>query len=538
MKFIATISVDLDESPMGLRSRLGDEIAGRPVLRRTVERVLRADRIDSVHILSPVSQSARVKALVDGLDVRLETHAEGKPGYAKLVRAGRVWGMDGWRGGIGTVCVFDEDINVPLVDALVRRESADAAISIAAGGCLVDSALIDAMIVHHEAHGGALTFVQAPPGLGVVILGSGLLPELASSGQPPGLLLAYRPDQPGADLTGKEACFRPPASVVEAGGRLICDSRRAFERVAALFADGAETWNAERIARWLLERRANHVEAVPEEIEIELTTDDPSDGGSLLHPRVSAGAGRGPISLDVVRAVIDSIDGYDDVRIVLGGFGEPCLHPRFAEICGMLRNSAVAAIAVRTDGTVGDPVVEDALFETPIDAVEVTLDAVTAETYRLVHGSDRFDEVVARFDRWIDRRMSGSNVLPLLVPSFVKANETLHELESFFDTWMRRLGMVLVTGYSHRAGQLERRAVAQTAPPRRTVCRRTLSRTVVLADGGVTTCDQDPAGQQVLGSARESALLELWQSKSIGAIRSGEWSTMPLCPSCDEWHRP
>ncbi len=204
----------------------------------------------------------------------------------------------------------------------------------------------------------------------------------------------------------------------------------------------------------------------------------------------------------------------------------------------MLRNSAVAAIAVRTDGTVGDPAVEDALFETPIDAVEVTLDAVTAETYRLVHGSDRFDEVVARFDRWIDRRMSGSNVLPLLVPSFVKASETLHELESFFDTWMRRLGMVLVTGYSHRAGQLDRRAVAQTAPSRRSVCRRTLSRTVVLADGGVTTCDQDPAGQQVLGNARESALLELWQSKSIGAIRSGEWGTMPLCPSCDEWHRP
>lgn len=538
MKFIATISVDLDESPMGTRSRLADAIAGKPVLRRTVERVLRASRINAVHILSPVSQSSRVAELIDGLDCRLETHAVGAPGYARLVRAGRVWGMDGWRGGIGTVCAFDEDINISLIDALVRRETADAAISIAGGGCLVDPALIDAMIVHHEAHGGAFTFVQAPPGFGVVILGKGLLPELASSGQPPGLLLAYRPDQPSADLTGKEACFRPPASVMETGGRLICDSRRAFERVEALHADGAEAWNAERIARWLLERNTNHVEPVPEEIEIELTTDDPSNGGSVLHPRLSAGGGRGPISLDVIRSVIDTIDGYDDIRIVLGGFGEPCLHPQFMEICLMLRDSPVAAVAVRTDGTVGDPAVEDALFQTPVDAVEVTLDAVTAETYRLVHGSDRFDEVVARFDRWIDRRMSGTNVLPLLVPSFVKANETLHELETFFDTWMRKLGMILVTGYSHRAGQLDRRAVGTTAPPRRGVCRRTLSRLMVLADGRVTTCDQDFAGRQAVGSVRDSTLLELWQSNSIGSIRSGDWSAMPLCPSCDEWHRP
>ncbi len=540
MKCIATINVDLDRSPLGARSRLADDLAGEPVLRRTVRRVLAASRLAGVFVLAPEAQAERVRGLLAGLPVSLQVHDGGPPPYAALVRAGRLWGLDGWRGGIGGLCAFDEDILVAHSAALAVKTSADAVASIPAAAAVIDPMMIDAMVEHFETSAGPfrLAIVQAPPGLGLVVLDRALLEELAPSGQTPGLLLTYQPSRPAPDVTGKQPCYRPPAEVVEAQGRLLCDTQRSEARLRDLLAEGGEDWDTARICRWLAQRGMSHVAVLPEEIEIELTTDDPLSTGSLLHPRGEEVGRRGPISLDVIRMIAAAIADHDDIRIVLGGFGEPCCHPSFAEICRVLRESGAAAVAVRTSGALGDPVIENAMFETPIDVVEVTLDAATPQTYRLVHGADLFDEINARLEGWLARRLSSEHVLPVIVPSFVKAKENLHEMEGFFDKWQQQLGAALITGYSHCAGQRPRRAVTTMAPPQRTSCRRVFSRLLVLADGRVTTCDQDFAGRQTVGSLVDAPLSELWRSARLAAIRAGDHAAQPLCSACDEWHRP
>jgi len=540
MKCVATINVDLEHSPLGTRSRLADDLLGEPVLRRTVKRVLAASRLAQVYVLAPEAQAARVAELLAGLTVSMAPHHGSLPPHAALVRAGRVWGLDGWRGGIGGLCAFDEDINVPLAAAVAARADAEAVASIPAAAAVIDPAMIDAMVDHFEMSSGAfrLAIAQAPPGLGLVVFARALLEELTPSGQPPGALLTYQPSHPGPDITGKPACYRPPAEVVEARGRLLCDTQRSLVRVRDLLADGGGDWDARRVAQWLASREFVHVDAVPEEIEIELTTDEPFLEESLLRPRGEAVGRRGPISMEAIRSVAAAIAEYDDVRIVLGGFGEPCCHPRFAEICRVLRDSTAAALAVRTGGAIGDSAVEKALFETPVDVVEVTLDAATRETYHQVHGVDRFDEVAARVESWLARRVSSQQVRPVIVPSFVKARENLHEMEEFFDRWQQRLGSALVTGYCHCAGQRPRRAVTSMAPPQRGPCRRVFKRLLVLADGRVTTCDQDFAGKQTVGSLADAPLGELWQAARLAAIRSGDHARQPLCPACEEWHRP
>ncbi len=545
MKCIATIAVDMERAPLGTHSRLGDDLAGKPVLRHTIERVLRADRVTSIHVLTPASQVSDVLTLVGDLGVAIERFDEAPPAYAQLVRAGRVWGLDGWRGGIGELCAFDEDIHVPLLDALAQRTSADAVVSIPAAAALLDPAMINGMVRHYETYAetARITITQAPPGLGAVVLSSAVLKDLAPAGQPPGFLLTYRPDQPAADVTGKEACYRPAAQVIESRGRLLCDTHRSFERVRGLLAAGGEDWDAERIAGQLAEQQFRHVDSMPEEIEVELTTVDPLMPHSILRPRGDEVGSRGPMRLDVIEAIASTIAPYDDIRIVLGGFGEPTSHPDFARICHIFRASGAAAIAVRThagiDHTgVDGSAVEAALFDTPVDVIEVTLDATTARTYQEVHGVDAFDRILARVESWLSLRATRKQVLPLIVPSFVKANENLYEMEEFFDTWQRRLGMALITGYSHCSGQRPPRAVTSTAPPKRGLCRRAFSRMLVLADGRVTTCSQDFAARQTVGRIPESSVSELWQSRGLAAIRTDAVADQPLCPACDQWHRP
>ena len=167
MKITGVIAVDMERSPIGTRSRLADDLLGRPVLRRTVERVARTETLADLYVLCPANQAAKVRPLLEGLDVKLETHDVGPAPYHALVRASRVWGLSGWRGGVGSLCVFDEDFHAPLLDALAKRTGADALVSIPAAAPVIDAEMLDAMTRHHqENHEAArLTFVQALPGL-------------------------------------------------------------------------------------------------------------------------------------------------------------------------------------------------------------------------------------------------------------------------------------------------------------------------------------------------------------------------------------
>jgi radical SAM protein with 4Fe4S-binding SPASM domain len=111
-------------------------------------------------------------------------------------------------------------------------------------------------------------------------------------------------------------------------------------------------------------------------------------------------------------------------------------------------------------------------------------------------------------------------------------------MESFVDRWQQRLGMYSLTGASHFARQRPDRAVTIMTPSKRAPCRRLFSRAMVLADGRVTTCDQDYTGRQVVGSLRDESFLSLWQSPLLSNIRSQRHDGCALCPKCDEWHRP
>lgn len=545
MKCIAVIAVDLAQAPLGTRSRLSEPLKGTPVLRRTLNRVARVQGLESVHLLAPADQVDSLKALVDGLAVRIEPHRANPAPYDALVQAGRWWGLDSWRGGVGGLTVYDEDLDVELLAALAAQEGADAVMSIPAAAVLADPGLLDAMIRHYEENreSARMTFVQAPPGLGAMIIAADLLGELAPTGQPAGVLLGYHPDRPLADLTGKEACYRPSAAIIEARGRLLADTHGGIRRLAALLEAGAETWDAEAISRWLM-KDAFEAGETPSEIEIELTTDDPLPN-CLIRPRGASVGSRGPIRQGVIQSILESLQGRDDVRVVLGGFGEPCLHPAFGEICTLLRrHPSVGAIAVRTSGLFSPDherlaeAAERAIFETPLDVVEITIDAFSSDVYHRVHGFDGYESVLARLERWIARRQQRQQVRPLLVPSFTKSRMNVGDMEEFYDHWQRRLGAALITGYSHCAGQRPEQAVTSMAPPVRSACRRVFGRAVVLADGRVTTCDQDFAGRQVIGAVGAEPLEQIWRCELLASIRRGESAHHPLCAHCDEWHRP
>ncbi len=555
MKVIAAIQADLETSAIGTRSRLTDEIGGAGLLVRTVDRIGLAKCVETVYVLCPAAQFGRCTSLLEGTGVVVKQYEAGPPPWGALARTACKWALDGWRGGIGGVTCFDEYTDCRLLSGLVKVAEADAVLSVPAAAPLFDPQLADAMIEQwgESVDAMSVTFTQAPPGLAGVLLQAGFVHELAEKGVPLGWVFAYQPENPRKDLIFEPCCVGIPAELRHTAGRLIGDTDRAVQTLTELTCDHGdhEPLDLATIGRLLTDRSLAPSARLPREIEIELTTDDPYPD-ALLRPRGRRVRQRGPIDPGIVARVVSDMAQFDDALVVLGGFGDPLRHPRFASILEAVRSApapgnALYGLAIRTTGVdLSDEVIE-ALIAHEVDIVSVIFDALTPELYSGMQSPNEpaaaeLRSVLARLDRFAQLRQEHKRVKPLILPEMTKARDNIHELDEFYDGWIRRIGAATISGYSHFAGQCEDRSVIRMAPATRFGCRRIQSRCMVLADGQVVMCDQDFQGLHPVGSLHEQSLEEIWESAGSerirGAHRKGQFDPTPLCAACEEWHRP
>jgi hypothetical protein len=328
--------------------------------------------------------------------------------------------------------------------------------------------------------------------------------------------------------------------------------------------------DAETIGRFLIERDRTHVPPLPREIEIELTTDDPYPD-TPLRPRGARVGRRGPIDLQLLRRIAAELKHAehasahhsplttqdsglrtqrDDVLILLGGFGDPLLHPRIGDILATLRQAGVYAIAVRTTGVPLTESLRELLITHRVDVLEVLLDAWTPQLYeRVTRGAGAspaaalsLGDVAAQIDALTRQREARKSVCPIVVPTLTKALQTVAEMDEFFDGWIRRVGCANIVGFNSFSGRLEDHSVINMCPPTRTPCRRIMNRGTILADGRVTVCDQDYAGAHTIGSMAQQSLSEIWRSATMERVRqrhlASDFAATPLCGACTEWHRP
>jgi spore coat polysaccharide biosynthesis protein SpsF (cytidylyltransferase family) len=543
MSTLAVMSADLQRSALGTASRLAEPLAGEPIIARTVRRVLAASSVDRLIIAAPAAQCGMIRELIAGTPAAV-TPFDGPPSpAAAVVRAARKWSLHSWRGGLGGTCFFDEHTHPALCAALADQHGADHVLSVPAGAPLLDPQALDGLVAHFRRQPGAsagLAFAQAPPGTAGAVFSVALLREAARAGIAPGWFNAYKPGRPRSDLTTTSCCFPLPLEVQHTAGRMTPDTRRSFERLQHLLDGGEPQTLVETCSRWR-ELCARLPEPLPREIEIELTTEDQL-ARTKLRPRGAALQRRGVLDLACLRRLAEQAGACDDVRAVLGGFGEPLLHAEFTEALAACRAAGLLGLAVRTNGLALNDGASRALIENDVDVVQVLIDAVDAAGYRERHGHDGFERVLQNVDGLAAQRAAAGKSVPIIVPTLTKTRETLGDLDAFFDRWVSTHGWAVIEGASHHAGLVEDRRVMSMAPPRRGPCRQLGQRLTVLSDGRALACDQDFRGLYGLGNVHEHTLADIWRGARLRSLcqahAEGRYDGHPMCPACDEWHRP
>lgn len=546
MKLIAAVFADFERTALGLPSRLDLKLGDRTVLQHTLRRLLRVEGLnDRLLVISADQKSSAEKALqASGYSEQIQLVAlEGS--FARrwpLVGAGRWWGLNAWRGGVLGLTWFDEFVEPLAVAQLMQLHQAEGVLCLSAHMPALDFEITSGMVKYQRenldtAH---MTFTMAPPGVAGVILRTHIVSELCEEQALVGVTCSYRPSAPQGDPINRPICYQINPVVSRTPVRLTAETSSSRELLAQVIAEQGEDASAEQFCARARELEAYESQTLPTEITLELTTEHPLPN-STLRPPVEATESHGLREVNQLDALVESLGGTDDRRLVLGGVGDPLQADLFSESVRRLRPVA-ASLAVETPLIELNEAYLELLFETPIDVLQVQLDAHSAATYQKVHGEDHFSAVVSNLQRLVSERQKRKSPVPLIVPRLTRCAATLAELEVFFDHWISQTGWATIEGYQTWGGLRSLDALFPTVPPQRAACRRLSQRLVLKADGSAWACDALARNGHRLGDWTAEPLGRIWsgdaRAELINSHKQGDLSGFAACAGCDQWHRP
>jgi MoaA/NifB/PqqE/SkfB family radical SAM enzyme len=509
----------------------------RPVLDWTLRRLAQATSVDNIAILCWDDQVEAVNTAATGHRAGVVTRGprQNIP-FMSSITASRRW-ADGWRSGLLGTCELDLGFAPEWVSELMELHQVDAALLVDPASGLLDPELVESLLAYAGTQPDAeMCFMQAAPGLTGTLLRRELVDRLAIAKVHPGRMLTYDPDHHTVDPIGKPGSAPVPTPVARSTYRFKLDCDRQIARVEHATAElngHLMSTRAEALVTNL--RGIEQVDRLPREVVLELNTN--RDSAPIFWPGSHHAIQRPPMSLEMAQSLFHELGSMDDIRLTLGGVGDPLLSPQLFEIIAAAKLAGIAAINLETDLISATPEQINQLANCGLDVVSVHFPAAHSPTYAAVMNIDAFTHVLKNVNALDEQIKAAGNGTPLIAMIFTKMQQNLGEMELWYEYWMRRFGHGLIIGPSDFGQQIPDYAVADMAPPIRKPCNRLASRMTILSDGTVVSCEQDFWAKQPMGIVGIESLSDIWRNFHAMRKCHGNGQYGPVCGKCREWHR-
>jgi radical SAM protein with 4Fe4S-binding SPASM domain len=232
---------------------------------------------------------------------------------------------------------------------------------------------------------------------------------------------------------------------------------------------------------------------------------------------------------------------------------EPFLDKKLFDRIGRFKQITHGRVEVElvTNGAFLTAEAIERIREVELDVLDISLDAVSKQTYDRIRIGLDFDEVVAGVERVIDAKLPHTSVFVRLV----KLRDNAQEVREFASRWRARGIPVFVYTANNRVGALPEfdeklRLTPEQVPlihrlGRRAArawlghCPAPFAATDILHDGSVLLCTHDWARKEILGNVRDQTIAEIWNGERMREIRAAvyrrDYGTLPACRDCSLW---
>ena len=302
--------------------------------------------------------------------------------------------------------------------------------------------------------------------------------------------------------------------------------------------------------------REHDMAALPFPSAIQLQTINACQAACIMCPysTYSKIFARGRMDDALFEKVIAEIAGHPEVRALVPMLqNEPLLDKKLFDRIARFRQLTGGRVQVElvTNGAFLTEQVVEQIRAVKLDVLDISLDALTKETYERIRVGLDFDQVIAGVERVIAADLPDTSVFVRLV----RQRENMHEIRAFARRWRQRGVAVFIYSAHDRAGSVggfdERIRVPERELPVLQRLERRASRawlghcplpfasTNILHDGDMLMCVHDWGRKVVLGNVRDSTISELWNGDRMREIRrlvsERRYTEVAACRDCTLW---
>ena len=548
-RIAAIVPIDPDYNGLGIPRSLIEQLAGKPVLQHTLQRLGQSKTLKSIILIVP--REFDIESVIDREHIDLPVEIERCDGSPfgperEAIATARVWSDTSWRGGIGGMSVYDEVLCPKAMSSIMNERGLTAAVLVGPDWPLLDVSSqtgCDAIVTRHleapKQHN--LVFTQAPPGLCGCLIGASLMQELSERARlsTVGALLTYQPQAPQHDLIARSANVQIDHRVSRSRIRATFDSPRNRRAVQATLesSDANADFTSDQVIAAIAAHRRNSPDELPQHVILELCCNRTSSG--VFSQSFSTSVRREPLSLELAQRIFEQVAGAGDSVLTLAGVGDPLLHENFDRIVRLAKEAGMRSVHLRTE-LLADRSTLDRLLNCGVDVISVDLHADRAATYQRMMGVDRFREVIESLHYLMvnrrcltDHPANAAFTVPWIVPRLQRRSETYEDISTFFDRWLATLGAAVIEGPPTVPVA---DPLTPTAPPLRVYVDEARRRMTILSDGSVPVSELDHAGNDCVGNLIDTPLTELWSellsrreqlARDLGDGEQPPWVCLP-----------
>lgn len=255
---------------------------------------------------------------------------------------------------------------------------------------------------------------------------------------------------------------------------------------------------------------------------------------------------RGFMDFNLYKRIIDEASQYKHVILRPFGFGEPLIDSRISQMIKYAKDKHIRNVWLTTNGALLSSDRSKELLSAGLDHLDVSIDAVTAETFSKIKGvrEDVYHRVVENTINYskIKRELFPNDYRKMLIVSFIESRISSSEKNKFIQFWKRYADLILIRPVHPHVNlvQDDLRIVRSENKPKSFPCPFLWRYTTIDYQGNVSFCDFDWEKKAVVGNVDKLTIREIWNSNEYNKIRQmhidGRFNEVPLCGECKSYH--
>lgn len=244
------------------------------------------------------------------------------------------------------------------------------------------------------------------------------------------------------------------------------------------------------------------------------------------------------MDLAIYKKIADEVAQFPGAIFRFVCDGEPMLHPDFLNILRYAKQKKISPVCFNTNGMLLNEKMAREIISLGVDVVEVSIDALTKETYGRIRKGGDFEKVRSAVFNLLQERDRKQGKTKVMV-SIIDQPEAAAEIDGFFKFWNSRVDRVIKRTYTTIGGMVDKGKVKFWQKQGRWPCPLPWTRVFINVDGFAKFCVEDWQDETILGDLRLSTIQDVWISSRYRSIREAhlarKFNGLQRCQECLDW---